>query len=291
MIRDFGEVEGKARQFGPKRVVVLFPHEGDVIHAVFEGMRRGYIVPLLVGDGKRVEAKAKEHGISLDGVQLIPERDPQKGADLCVEMVIEGKADFLIKGNVTTTYLYRSLLRANSRITPSLVPSTLCFHQIAPVDHLFVITDPGVNIAPDLDTKLKVIKNALEVLRSLGYRSPRVMILSGARAIDPDLPSLRDALAIREIAEEGELGECRFFDGHSFADLPQGEFPDLLIVPQIEAGNIIVKAIDHLGMGVRQCVTVGGGIVALTPSRSDGFEVRLLNIALGVLIAHSQGRR
>ena len=67
--------------------------------------------------------------------------------------------------------------------------------------------------------------------------------------------------------------------------------PDLLIVPQIEAGNIIVKAIDHLGMGVRQCVTMGAGIVALTPSRSDGFEVRLLNIALGVLIAHSQGRR
>ena len=291
MIRSFEEVTKKAEELGPKRVVVLFPHEGDVILSVFEGMRRGYITPLLIGDIERIGAKIEEYGLDLDNVQPIHEGDPQKGADLCVEMVIEGEADFLIKGNITTTYLYRSLIRANSRITPSLVPSTLCFHQIPSVDHIFVITDPGVNIAPDLETKVKVIKNALEVLRRIGYRSPRVMILSGVRAIDGDLLSLRDARAIQEMAKKGLLGDCTVLDGHNFSDLVTCEFPDLLVVPQIEAGNILVKAIDHLAIGKRQCVTIGAGIVALTPSRSDGFEVRLLNIALGVLIADSQKKR
>ena len=288
MIRNFEEVIKRAGDLGPKRGAIFYPHEEDVILSIAEATSRGYIEPLLIGDREKIKSQLREVGLSGNGLQIIQQKDPQEASDLCVRLVMEGKADFIIKGNIITTYLYRSLIKVTSSLDISLVPSTLCFHEVAGVDHLFVITDPGVNIAPDLDTKVKIIRNAVAVLQKVGYQSPRVMILSGARAIDQGLPSLQEALIIKEMAKGGELGECTIEDFHNLVDLlnhPSKGFPDILLVPQIEAGNILVKAIDHLGIGKRQCVTVGAGIIALTPSRSDDHEVRLLNIALGVLLS------
>ena len=208
-------------------------------------------------------------------------------------MVKTGKVAFVVKGNILTTYLYRALIQATKQLAPDQVPCTLCFHEAPGIDKIFAITDPGVNILPDLTLKEKILVNAVSVLQRLGCERPRVMVLAASHLDGSTPDSAKDAMAIRESALDGRFGECEILSAqnlyYAFQDgTVQAEgFPEIFIVPNIETGNILVKTIDHLIMGIRQCVTVGGGIFLLTPSRSDGYEIRMTNLALGLVLAES----
>jgi len=295
MYKNFDEIAVRARELGPKRVAILFPDDADVMRATAEGMREGLISPVLIGEKAHIEAVAKEARLPLEDAEVIDKSDPQGAANLCLDMVMRGEVSFVVKGNILTTYLYRALIRATRQLAPEQTPCTLCFHQVPGINKIFVITDPGVNILPDLTTKKQILANAVQVLRSLGCDTPRIMALA-AMHLDGKPSIVADhAERLKSMADKGRFGKCtmetgttllEFFDGNRV----QAEtFPDLFLVPNIEAGNILVKTIDHLIGGIRQCVTVGAGLIALTPSRSDGYKARTGNLALGLVLAESSG--
>jgi len=209
---------------------------------------------------------------------------------------MRGEVGFVVKGNILTTYLYRALIRTTNQLAPDQTPCTLCFHQAPGINKIFVVTDPGVNILPDLTTKKQILANAVQVLRSLGCDTPGIMALAAVHLDGKPSMVADHAEKLKIMAHQGEFGKCTmetgttlfdFFDGNRNQAVP---FPDIFLVPNIEAGNILVKTIDHLMGGIRQCVTVGAGLIALTPSRSDGYKARMGNLALGLVLSESSGR-
>ncbi|MBW2617239.1 MAG: hypothetical protein JRD02_13860 [Deltaproteobacteria bacterium] len=297
MYKDFDEIAVRARELGPKRVAILFPDDAAVMRATAEGMREGLISPVLIGEKAHIEAVAKEAHLPIEDVEVNDQSDPQGAANLCLDMVIRGEVSFVVKGNILTTYLYRALIRATRQLAPDQTPCTLCFHQAPGINKIFVITDPGVNILPDLTTKKQILANAIQVLRSLGCDTPRIMALA-AMHLDGKPSIVADhADRLKSMADKGRFGKCTMETGTTLLEFFDGNrekaetFPDLFLVPNIEAGNILVKTIDHLIGGIRQCVTVGAGLIALTPSRSDGYKARTRNLALGLVLAESSRRR
>jgi len=295
MYRSFDEISAKAKELGPLKMAILFPDEPDVMRSVRDGMKRGLVEPILVGDRGRIEAVAEEVGLPLKDTEVRHETDAQKGANLCLDLVTGGPASFVMKGNVLTSYLYKALIRATKRLAPEQTPCTLCFHQVDVLDKIFILTDPGVNIRPDLAAKQKMLANALSVIRGLGCERPKAMVMTADRPDGSLSPAASHAEALREAALKGDLGECEITVARNLARafpdhvLNSETFPDVIIAHNIEAGNVLVKCVDHMGLGIRQCATIGAGIVLLTPSRSDGYESRMLNIALGVVLADSGG--
>ncbi|BBO77710.1 hypothetical protein DSCW_51270 [Desulfosarcina widdelii] len=293
MYRNFKEIVAKAKEIGPRKVAVLFPDDPDVMRAARDGAKEGLIEPVLVGNRQRIESVANEIDLPIENMEIIDQEDPQEAADLCIDMVKTGKLAFVVKGNILTTYLYRALIRTTRQLTPDQVPCTLCFHEVTGIDKIFVITDPGVNILPDLKLKERILANAVSVLQRLGCKRPRVMVFAVSPVHGDPPGSIKDGIAIRQSALEGGLGECEILSANNLYDVfrdgtvQDGGFPDILIVPNIDTGNILVKTIDHLIMGIRQCVTVGGGIFMLTPSRSDRYETRMTNLAFGLVLAAS----
>lgn len=293
MYQNFKEIVAKAKTLGPRRVAIVFPDDPDVIRATKDGIMEGLIAPVLIGNRQRIESVAQAVALSLETIDIIGEEDPQKAADISVDMVKRKEAAFVVKGNILTTYLYRALIRNTRQLAPDKAPCTLCFHEAPGIDKIFLITDPGVNIRPDVKMKEKILMNAMHYVHRLGCTRPRVMVLAAERVEGSDSPALRDAAAIRESAKKGIFGDCEVLSSHNLpAGVPDpvreaSPFPDIFLVPNIETGNLLVKSIDHLLSGIRQCTTVGEGIL-LTPSRSDGYEVRMTNLALGLVLAASE---
>ena len=295
MYRNFQEIVAKAKEIGPLKVAVLFPDDPDVMRAARDGAKEGLIEPVLVGNRLRIEAVANEINLPLKEMEILDQGEPQEAADLCLDMVKTGKVAFVVKGNILTTYLYRALIRTTKQLDPDQAPCTLCFHEAPGIDKIFTITDPGVNILPDLTLKEKILVKAVNVLHGLGCARPRVMVLAAHHGYESDTSSVRDAVALKQLAGEGRLGECEVLTAQNLYQAFPGrkvqteDFPDIFLVPNIETGNILVKTIDHIVLGKRQGMTFGEAVVS-TPSRSDGYEVRMTNLALGLVLAASGSR-
>ncbi|RLC27234.1 MAG: hypothetical protein DRH56_03225 [Deltaproteobacteria bacterium] len=295
MYRDFEQIVAAAGKSGRRRVAVLFPDDPEVMRSIADATVRGWIAPVLVGGRSRLEAAARQAGLSPGDMEILEQADPQKGADLCLDMVADGSVSFVVKGKILTSYLYRSLIRFARRTDPGGIPCTVCFHLVPGLRRIFAVTDPGVNIRPDLPVREKILLNGVDVLRRLGCPRPRVMVLSYPRRDGSSAAVSDDAAKLRSRALEGRFGPCEVLKECSPSELFPGRtveterFPDLFLVPHIEAGNILAKTVDHLLLGVRQCLTVGAGIFLLTPSRSDGYETRMTNLALGILLSGPGG--
>jgi len=296
MYSSFDEISAEAKDIGPEKATVVFPHELEVLSAIVDGMNERLIEPILIGDKLKIIQTATKGNIALEKAQIIGIQDPQQASDLALDLVKKGHAAFAVKGNILTTYLYRSLIRMTKQLTPDQTPCTLCFHHVGAMDKIFVITDPGVNIRPEISVKEKILSNALWVLRSLGCDRPRVMVLASRRFKGDSSVYTQEAEHLRNIADSGLFGPCEFLPYTDLAQFVQeleighDTFPDLFLVPHIDAGNILVKTIDHIMGGKRQCLTVGAGMIVLTPSRSDGYEVRIQNLSLGLVVGRATSK-
>lgn len=291
MYQNFKEIEKRAIELGPKKVAVLFPDDLDVLRSVIDGNRKGLIHPVLIGNRNRIEKVAAQNNLSLNDFEFIDRKDPQNAANQCIELVRTNRVSFVVKGKIITSFLYRSLIRHTQEFAPDQVPCTLCFHQAPGIEKIFVVTDPGVNVYPDITVKQKILNNAITVLHRMGCKQPKVMILIANHYNGTVSTAQKDADILSRLVRKNSIGKCRIVDSRNFIEafgnriIDTASFPDIFLVPNIDAGNILVKSIDHLGGGIRQCVTVGGGISVLTPSRSDGYSARIKNLALGVVLS------
>jgi len=268
MYSSFEEISAAAAHIGPEKVTVVFPHEPDVLCAVADGMKEGLIEPILIGDKRTILKTVTRENIFLEKPEIINIQDPQDASDLALDLVKRGDAAF-----------------------------ALCFHTLSAIPKIFVITDPGVNIRPDTSFKEKILSNALWVLRALGCGRPRVMALACRRFKDDSSAYTHEAQDLQNRAHSGRFGPCEFLPYTDLTQLARAQgisaqtFPELFLVPHIDAGNILVKTIDHIMGGQRQCLTIGAGMILLTPSRSDGYQQRIQNLALGLVVARATSRK
>jgi phosphate butyryltransferase len=290
MYQNFDEIVSRAKELGPSRAAVLFPEDPEVMLSVLNGIEAGLIEPVMVGNKDRIRSVAREIDLSLDHIELLDERDPQKASDLCLDLAAKKEVRFVVKGQILSSYPYRALVRKTKTLTPDQTSSSICFHQVPGLGKIFITTDPGVHILPDLETKKQILVNAIHTSRQLGCPSPRVMLLAADHVDGTVSPFVSEAEELRRFAEGGGLGPCHIHMAKNLYDLfpdmriTTEDFPDIFLYPNIETGNILCKSIDHIMMGIRQCIAVGAGLIILAPSRSDPNEVRMRNLALGPIL-------
>jgi phosphate butyryltransferase len=255
---------------------------------------------ILVGDQHRIEAILWDMQRDPRDFQVVNRQELDDAVDVAVDLVREGQGHILMKGKVTSGDLLRAVLdRDRGLRTGRLLSDVFLFDSPLPGDpRLIGLTDGGINLAPDLEAKAQILRNAVEVFRTLGYEQPKVAVLSAIETVNPDLPSTVHAEELARRAREGVFGSC-IVDGPLAVDLavsPEsarrkgvasevaGE-ADILLFPSIEAANITAKALQYLVPFEPGHVVVGAAAPVLIPSRSESAEAKVNSVALGRLMA------
>lgn len=298
MIRYLKDFARLAREKGPKKMAVLAPEDEEFMLAVKAGCEKGYIEPVLIGDSARMEQVASKVGFDISPFEKIVENDRQAIADLGIGMLFAGKLSLASKGQIPTAFIYRSIIRAEAKLGSGMTVSVVSLWEIPGIDHLVAFTDTGVSIKPDLKTKVDIIRNALFIYRLLGFERPRIAVLSGQRPCGGTLGSYREYRELRKMAGSGALGECEIIEATDFAgmmlgaknrmkdygQIDLGKLPHILLMPCLDAGNILCKLDLFLDV-TRLSLSVTSKGAVLIPARSDFCDSIIGQIAMGVAVA------
>ena len=298
MIRTLEEVSRLAQEKGPKKLAVLAPEDHEFMLAVKKSTEAGYIDPILIGNQDKMKRVADEVEFEIATAEKIFEEDRQAIANLGTAMLFSGDVDMSSKGQIPTSYIYRSIIREEAKLGTGRTISVISLWEIPELKRFTSFTDTGVNIHPDYKAKAAVIKNAVFLFHVLGYSKPRIAVLSGPRAIGATLDSYKDGELLKKTAASGEFGECEVIDATSFHeftcnsggrlntydDIDLSNIPEILLVPSLDTGNILCKLDFFLDVQRRSLVMTSRG-PALIPSRSDFSDSIVGEIAMGVVVA------
>ena len=298
-IGNFRELRARAQMLGPCRVGVVAAEDEVALTAADAALRLGIAIPLLIGDERKTRMKAEALGLSAltARAEFVGAGD---AAQVAMVMARDGRVDFLLKGHLRTDQLLHAVLDHKAELRTGRLLSDVLLYEDRLVGEvrLVGITDGGLNVSPDLEQKSQIVHNATEVLRCLGLARPKIAIMSATEAVSASLPSTMDAKALTEMGEAGEFGDadvlgplaldCALLSSAAQAKgiaHPVAGHADCLVVPNIEAGNLLGKAVKYLGGSQCAHVVVGAKIPILIPSRVESVDDKLNSIALGVLFA------
>ena len=298
MIRTLADVTRLAKEKGPKKLAVLAPEDPEFMTAIKKSWQSGYIEPVLIGDRGKMEQIADKVGFDITHFEKIFEEDRQTIANLGTRMLFAGEVDGESKGQIPTSYIYRSIIREESKVGTERMTSVVGFWEIPGLNHFVIFTDSGVNIKPDCPAKVGIIKNAVFLLHLFGYSRPRISILSAQREIGGLTDSYSDALSLKKMAANGDFGECEIVPATSFLEIFLGQkgwltslndidisnLPEILLVPSVDTGNILAK-LDFLLNVTRRAIVVSSKGPVIIPSRADFSDSIMGEIAMGVVVA------
>ncbi|MDR1742136.1 MAG: phosphate butyryltransferase [Synergistaceae bacterium] len=294
-------VERAKSNKSPKRAAVAGAEDEHAIEAVFAAADAGIIRPVLVGDALRITEIIKALGISANSPDIIDvgSAEPDACAQRAVEVVSEGRADFLIKGRLETKDIlkpvvdHKNNLRLDDAGSVKHVMSHLAFFQIPEREKLLVVTDGGMVMYPDLEAKKAILVNAVRTLRKMGIDRPKIAVLCAVERVNEKMPETLDARALAEAAACGEIADC-VVEGPISYDIAMsaacarikgynspwcGSF-DVLLVPNITAGNILGKSLAITAHATMAGVVVGAKVPIVVTSRSADASEKFYSIAL-----------
>jgi phosphate butyryltransferase len=303
-ITNFDQLLAEARRFGPKRIAIAGSEEHEVLLAAQEATEEGFVKCILVGNVERMYQEAEKHDISLYGMSLLDEPDAKKTIRRVVALAREDEADIVMKGSVSTGKLLSAVLSREIGLRTGNLLSHVGVFEVPGYDRFIFITDGGVNIHPTVDQKLDIIHNAVELAHRLGLQKPRVALLAASEMLSPHIPASLDALALAKMAEQGWV-ENALVDGPLALDTAvsptaaeiagaSGEVAghaDILVVPDVDTGNMVAKVITFFVRGRMAGVVMGAKVPLVISSRADLHEVKLVSMALGVVLAANPAGR
>lgn len=301
-LQTLNEVIGRAQRIGPCRVALAGAENEVGLGALAEAAHRGVAEAVLVGDESEIRQlidRLPEKGDALGRqARFVRAADSEEIAHEAVAAVRSGEADLLMKGSQRTDQLLRAVLdREDGLRTDRLLSDVLVYEDtLSGVTRLVGITDGGVNVAPTVDDKAQIVRNAVEVFRQLGLARPRIALMSATEAVTDAIPSTLDAQTLTERAN-GAFGECDVYgplalDNALLAwaaqakgiDSPVAGHADVMVVPSIEAGNLLGKAVKYVGNSTCAHVILGARAPVLIPSRVESVEDKLCSVALGSIM-------
>lgn len=293
-----------ARSLPPLCVAVAHPCDGPSIAAVFEAAELGLIKPLLVGPTARIKAAAASHGHSPDKFVVVDAAHSHASAETAVELVRAGKANALMKGSLHTDELIAAVVRREGGLRTSRRISHCFVMDVPGHDQALIITDAAINIAPTLEDKVHIVQNAIDLARALGATPVRVAILSAMETINPKVPSTLDAAALCKMADRGQI-QGGILDGPLALDnaidigaaktkniaSPVAGFANVLLAPNLEAGNMLAKSLTFLANADAAGIVLGAQVPIILTSRADTTIARLASCAVASLLANAQNNR
>lgn len=298
-IRSFEDLTGKARSL-PTRIVVIAAAQDEVaLEAAAQAEADGLARCILVGDQHKIEAILWDLHRDPKDFQIINRQEIHEAVSAAVDLVRSGQGHILMKGKVTSGDLMRVVLHGEKGLrTGRLLSDVFLFDSpLKGEPRLMGITDGGVNLAPDLETKAQILANALDVFRALSYDNPKVAVLSAIETVNPKLTSTVDAAELERRGRDGVFGPCEVA-GPLAMDLalssdsakkkgvvsPVAGAADILLFPSIEAANIAAKTVQYMTEVAVGHVVVGAAAPVLIPSRAESVGAKVNAVALGRLM-------
>ncbi|MCA6215178.1 bifunctional enoyl-CoA hydratase/phosphate acetyltransferase [Ideonella sp. B7] len=284
----------------PLRCAVVHPCDDGSLRGALEAAEHGLIVPVLVGPRARLAAVAEAGGLSLAGIELVDTAHSHASAAQAVALAAEGKVAMLMKGSLHTDELMEAVVNEHRLRTERRMSHVFRFEVPAYAKPLLV-TDAALNITPDLTAKADILRNVIDLAHALGVPAPKVALLSAVETVSPRIPSTVDAAALCKMADRGQITGAVLdgplaFDNAISADAarikgivsPVAGQADILMVPDLEAGNMLAKQLEYLA-GASSCgVVLGARVPIALTSRADTPTSRMASAALAMMAARSQ---
>jgi phosphotransacetylase len=285
----------------PVPTAVAHPCEASALAAAVEAGARGLIDPLLVGPVDKIAETAIEAQLDLSNVQIVDVPHSHAAAARAVELVRQGKAEILMKGSLHTDELMSAIvsreggLRTGRRISHVFIMDVPTYHKV------LIVTDAAINIAPTLEDKVDICQNAIDLAVSLGLEKPKVAILAAVETVNSKMPATIDAACLCKMAERGQIkggildGPLAFDNAISSQAAetkgiksPVAGDPDILLVPDLEAGNILAKQLTFLANADSAGMVLGAKVPVILTSRADSVRSRIASCAVAKLVAYAR---
>jgi phosphate butyryltransferase len=299
MSKGFDEIISKVNQLEMKKVAVSVAQDSEVLEAVKAAKERGIAEAILVGDEEKIRAIAAEIGMNVDEFEIIHEADPIEASLKAVKLAHDGKADMYMKGLIDTKNFLKSVLDKEVGLRTGSALSHVSVFEVPTIDHLLFLTDVAFMTYPTLEDKVNIIKNTVPVAKACGVAIPKVAPLAAVEVVNPKMPVTVEAYELTQMNERGEITDC-IVDGPLSLDLSidpeaakhkgatdrkiQGD-ADILLFPDIHAGNLVYKAMVHMVDVKVGCILTGTKVPVILTSRSDTFETKVNSMALAAVVA------
>ncbi len=288
-------------EYPVKRVCVAAAEDDRALSALREAQERNIAEAMLVGDEPEIRSTAERVGYDLSDVEILPTAGKTESARRAASLVREGRADLLMKGHIHTDDFLRGLLDKEHGLRTGSVMSHVFVLDTAARGCLTFVTDGGMNICPNLETKADIILNAVYLAQAFGIERPKVAVVCAIELINPKMPATMDAAALAVMCRRRQFPNCQI-EGPLALDNAvsllaaqhkkiSGEVAgqaDILVVPNIEAGNILAKSFSFLAGGLTAGVLVGAAAPVVLPSRADTAEAKLYSLATAILMVNMQ---
>lgn len=291
----------RAKAMGPIRLAVVGAGQGLVLDGLQEARSIGVAEPCLIGNGDEIAALAEQHGWD-PSITCIAEVDGDSAAaETAARLARERRVDAIMKGHIHTDVLMRALLQEASGLRiPGRRASHVFVMEVPTYPKLLCITDAAVNIAPDLNAKAQILQNATEVARAIGIEAPKAAVLSAVETVNPAIVSTLDAAALTVMARRGQIagvlvdGPLAFDNAISAVAAKEKGIisdvagdADIILVPDLISGNVLVKNLEYLAGATLAGVVVGLAAPVILTSRADPASTRVASVALAALLHKS----
>ena len=297
----YEQLLARCRNLPPVATAVVHPCEESALTGAMEAGAKGLITPILVGPADKIRAVAAQHGIDLGNTRVVDAAHSHAAAAKAVELVRKGEAELLMKGSLHTDELLGAVvaretgLRTGRRISHVFIMDVPTYHKV------LVVTDAAINIAPTLEDKVDICQNAIDLAIVLGVTTPKVAILAAVETVSSKMPATLDAAALCKMADRGQLTGAQVdgplaFDNAISKDAAKvkritsavaGD-PDILLVPDLEAGNILAKQLTFLANADSAGLVLGARVPIILTSRADSVRSRIASCAVAMLAAHAR---
>jgi phosphate acetyltransferase len=291
----------RCKELAPATAAVAHPCDESSLRGAVEAAELGILKPILVGPRAKIEAAAAQAKLDISGYELVDAPHSVAAAETAVQLVREGRAELLMKGSLHTDELMGAVVKSATGLRTSRRISHCFIMDVPSLDRPIFVTDAAINIFPSMEDKMHIIQNAIDLARSLGIVEPKVAILSAMETINPKVPSTIEAGALCKMADRGQitggildgplaLDNAIDLDAAKIKkiDSPVAGRADILVVPDLEAGNMLAKSLSFMADADAAGIVLGARVPIILTSRADSVLTRLASCAVAALVAHAR---
>lgn len=291
----------RCKALPPIPTAVAHPCDESSLRGALEAAEMGILTPILVGPRGKIESVAQQFNLDISAYTLIDAEHSVAAAAAAVQLVREGKAEMLMKGSLHSDELMGAVVRSSTGLRTGRRISHAFIMDVPSLDRAIIVTDAAINIFPTLEDKKHIIQNAIDLSIALGFPKPKVAILSAMETVNPDVPSTVEAAALCKMADrkqitggllDGPLALDNAIDLNAARikkiDSPVAGMADILIAPDLEAGNMLAKSLTFMADADAAGIVLGARVPIILTSRADSVMTRLASCAIAALVAQSR---
>jgi len=305
-VKNFEEIikyaQDCSRISGPKKIAVAFAQDDDVLKAIKAAVNEGICEPILVGDKEKILDISGDIDFDLSNIEIIDDKDGSSACRRAVSLVSSGHAQIVMKGLIDTSIILKAVLDKEIGLRTGNILSHAAVFSVDTYHKLFIVTDAAMSIAPDADEKRQIVENAVELSRALGAEIPKVAVICAKEKINPKMQATLDAAELMHMQTDGKMKGCIVEGPYALDNAISKEASelkgikgkvagdaDILLMPNIEAGNVLYKALTYLANADNAGIILGAKAPIVLTSRADSDKAKLNSIALSILASHFKG--